>query len=143
MLLGHCKSKHRNMIMALVYNRKVFDSVPHDWIIKYFELFKVSPIIFNFLNWKTTLFLLHKSENFKSNPVYIKHHIFQAFSLSSLLFCLALIPFCLALILIPLNLIEQIMDIRAPRKVLIICFTCMIWNWLQRMITNWKCCCRR
>ena len=116
MLLGHCKSKHRNMIMALVYNRKVFDSVPHDWIIKYFELFKVSPIIFNFL----------KSENFKSNPVYIKQHIFQAFSLSSLLFCLALIPFCLALILIPLNLIEQIMDIRAPRKVLIICFTCMI-----------------
>ena len=92
MLLGHCKSKYRNMIMALVYNRKVFDSVPHGWIIKYFELFKVSPIIVNFLNWKTTLFLSHKSENFKSNTVYIKHHIFQAFSLSSLLFCLAFIP---------------------------------------------------
>ena len=48
MLLEHCKSKHRNMSMAWIDYKKAFDSVPHSWIIKSLELFKVSPIIVNF-----------------------------------------------------------------------------------------------
>ena len=85
------------MSVAWIDYRKAFDSVPHNWIIKSLELFKVSTIIVNFLkfnirNRKTTLFLSHKSGNLKSNPVDIKCGIFQGDSLSPLLFCLALIP---------------------------------------------------
>ena len=66
-------------------------------IIKSLDLFKVLPIIVNFmksnmLNWKTTLFLSHNSGNRKSNPLSIKRSIFQGHFLYSLLFCLALIP---------------------------------------------------
>ena len=43
-------------------------------------------------NWKTTLFLSPKSENLKSKPVDIKYSIFEGYSLSPLLSCLALIP---------------------------------------------------
>ena len=61
------------MSMAWIDYRKAFDSVSHNWIIKFFVLFEVSPIIVNFLesnmrNWKTTLFLSHKSGNLKTNP---------------------------------------------------------------------------
>ena len=85
------------MSMAWIDYRKTLDSVPHNQIIKSLELFKVSPILVNFLksnmnNWKTALFLSHKSGNLKSNPADIKCNIFQGDSLSSLLFCLALIP---------------------------------------------------
>ena len=84
------------MSMACIDYRKAFDSVSQNWIIKFLELFKVSPMIVNFLksnmlNWKTTLFLSYKTGNLKSNPVNIERGIFQGYSLSSLLFCLALI----------------------------------------------------
>ena len=50
------------MSMAWIDYRKTLDSVPHNQIIKSLELFKVSPILVNFLksnmnNWKTALFL--------------------------------------------------------------------------------------
>ena len=68
--------------MAWIDYRKAFDSVSHNWIIKSLELFKLSPIIVNFLtsnmlNWKTTLFLSHKFGNLKFNPVDIKSGIFK------------------------------------------------------------------
>ena len=58
-ILEHCKSKHCNISTAWIDYRKAFDSVPHSWIIEALELFKISPIITNFLkldsiNWKTT-----------------------------------------------------------------------------------------
>ena len=85
------------MSMVWIDYRKAFDSVPHNWIIKALELFKVSPIIVNFLklnmlNWKATLFLSHKSGYLKPNPVDIKCDIFQGDSLSLLLFYLAVFP---------------------------------------------------
>ena len=42
-------------------------------------------------NWKTTLFLSHKSGNLKSNLADIKCIIFQGDPLSRILSCLALI----------------------------------------------------
>ena len=69
-LLKHCKCKHRNMSMAWIHYRKVCHSVSHNWVMKSLELFKVSPMIVNFLksnmlNWNTALFLSHKNENLK------------------------------------------------------------------------------
>ena len=84
------------MSMAWIDYRKAFDNVSHNWITKALELFKVSPIIVNFLklnmlNWKTTPFLSHKSGYLKPNPVDIKCDIFQGDSFSLLLFYLAVI----------------------------------------------------
>ena len=45
MLPEHFKSKHRNISMAWIDYRKVFNSVSHNWIIKSLELFKKSHII--------------------------------------------------------------------------------------------------
>ena len=97
MLLEHCKMKHRNMSMAWIDYRKAFDSVPHSWIVKALELFKISPTVVNFLKlnmlkWKTTLNLSYKDGNITSNSIDINCGIFQGDSLSPLLFCLCLIP---------------------------------------------------
>ena len=58
------------MSMAWIHYRKVCDSVSYNWVMKSLELFKVSPMIVNFLksnmhNWNTALFLSHKTENLK------------------------------------------------------------------------------
>ena len=45
MLPKHFKSKHQNMSMAWIDYRKVFNSVSHNWMIKFLELFKKSSII--------------------------------------------------------------------------------------------------
>ena len=102
MILENCKSKHRNLSMAWIDYRKAFDSVPHDWILKSLEIYKVSPVIVNFLRsnmklWKTNLFLYHQQGTLKSNPIDITCGIFQGDSLSPLLFCLALFPLSLEL----------------------------------------------
>lgn len=42
MKIEHCKSKHHNMSMGWINYKKTFDKVPHKWIIKAFEPFKIS-----------------------------------------------------------------------------------------------------
>lgn len=86
--------------MAWIDYRKEFDSVLHDWILKALELFKVSPILINFLwvnmsLWRTILLLSQESRNLQSNPINIRCVMFQGDSLAPFLFCLALIPLSL------------------------------------------------
>ena len=97
MILENCKKGKRNLSTAWIDYRKAFDSVPHDWIIKSLELYKISPVISKFLkagmtNWKTRLLLSHNEGLSKSDFIQIKRGIFQGDSLSPLLFCMALIP---------------------------------------------------
>ena len=96
-MLENCRKKNKNLNTAWINYKKAFDSVPHEWILKAIELYKISPIISNFLrtnmtNWQTRLLLSHNNGTLKSDPVKIKRGIFQGDSLSPLLFCLALIP---------------------------------------------------
>ena len=97
MIIEDCKSKHRNLGMAWIDYRKAFDSVPHSYILKILDLFKISPVLINFLRinmsiWGTTLNLTHQNGKLKSKPIKINSGIFQRDSLSPLLFCLSLIP---------------------------------------------------
>ena len=97
MILENCRKKSRNLSIAWINYKKTFDSVPHEWILKAVEFYKISLIISNFLRtsitkWQTRLFLSHNNGTLKSDPIKIKHGIFQGDSLSPLLFCLALIP---------------------------------------------------
>ena len=97
MILENCKSNSRNLSTAWIDYKKAFDSVPHDWIVKALEIFKISPEIVNFIKvsmtaWNTTLNLSYTGGSLTSNPIDISRGIFQGDSLSPLLFCLALIP---------------------------------------------------
>lgn len=97
MLLENCRSKKRNMSTAWIDYKKAFDSVPHDWILKTLDMYKVSPFVTNFLRssmskWKTRLFLTHSNGMSESDFIKIKRGIFQGDSLSPLLFCISLIP---------------------------------------------------
>ena len=96
MIIEDCKSKHRNLSIAWIEYRKAFDSVPHSWALKVLDLFKISPVLINFLRinmsmWKITLNLTYQNGNLKLKPIKINSGIIQGDSLSPLLFCLSLI----------------------------------------------------
>ena len=93
MILENCRSRSRNLSTAWIDYRKAFDSVPHDWILKTLDMYKVSPIISNFLRgsmggWKTKLCLSHSDGVMTSEYLNIRRGIFQGDSLSPLLFVL-------------------------------------------------------
>ena len=48
MILENCRTRSKNLSTAWIDYRKAFDSVPHDWILKSLDLYKISPIISNF-----------------------------------------------------------------------------------------------
>jgi len=97
MILDDCKTKKKNLSTAWIAYKKAFDNVPHTWIIKCMEIYKICPVTVNFIGesmkcWKTTLYLNHAEGSMTSRPINIKSGIFQGDSLSPLLFCLALAP---------------------------------------------------
>lgn len=97
MNLENCRRRRRNLSAAWIDYRKAFDSVPHSWILKTLEMYKVSPVVLNFLKhsmgmWNTKLYLSHTGGTAISNRLNIRRGIFQGDSLSPLLFCLSLIP---------------------------------------------------
>ena len=52
MLLENSCSRRKNLSTAWIDYRKAFDSVPHSWLSRVLELYKVSPTIINFLKKK-------------------------------------------------------------------------------------------
>ena len=48
MILENCKKRKRNLSCAWIDYKKAFDSVPHEWILRSLELFKVSPRVVGF-----------------------------------------------------------------------------------------------
>ena len=96
-ILEEAKKKRKNLSTAWIDYKKAFDSIPHDWIIKCFKIYKISPIAINFLKesmekWKTSVILYHQEGKLESRKFNIKRGIFQGDLLSPLLFCLALAP---------------------------------------------------
>ena len=97
MILENAHTKHRNLSIAWIDYKKAFDSVPHEWIIRSFELCGISPVLIHFLKscmslWETNLHLSHSNGTVTSSGIQINCGIFQGDSISPLLFCLALIP---------------------------------------------------
>lgn len=91
------RSKCRNLSTTWINYKEVFDSMPHTWIIKSLELYKVCPTITRFIwenmkSWKTILHLNHNKGIMTSRPIKIKSGIYQGDSLSPLVYCLALVP---------------------------------------------------
>ena len=95
MIHEDCHNRKKNLSTAWVDYQKAFDSVPHDWILKCLELYKIDPKIINFLkfsmtHWETSLILNHMQGTMKSEYIRINRGIFQGDSLSPLLFCISL-----------------------------------------------------
>ena len=87
------KSRQTNLGMAWIDYKKAYDSVPHSWILKALQLYKVDPKTVRFIQnsmslWKTTLTVNNKD----ITDVTIKCGIYQGDALSPLLFCISLNP---------------------------------------------------
>ena len=50
MILENCYHRNTKLSIAWIDYKKVFDSVPHSWIEKCLETFKISPVLRNFLS---------------------------------------------------------------------------------------------
>ena len=66
-ILKNCRKRKKNLSTAWIDYKKVFDSVPHSWIIKYMALYKVHVMITSFIKsnltrWKINITLVHKQE---------------------------------------------------------------------------------
>ena len=88
-IIEDAKKKKKNLSKAWIDYKKAFDSVPHDWILKCLEMYKLSPIIVQFLTssmdqWKTTYILNHSEGTLYSRQISINSGIFQGDSLSLL-----------------------------------------------------------
>ena len=49
MIIENCHKEKRSLSTAWIDYPKAFDSVPHSWILKALDIYKVSPVIINFL----------------------------------------------------------------------------------------------
>ena len=97
MILENCHNRNTNLSIAWIDYKKAFDSVPHSWIEKCLETFKISPVLRNFLShsmrmWKTTLVLKTVENTLNAGDISINSGIFQGGYLSPVLFCVTLIP---------------------------------------------------
>lgn len=93
----HASSKNRNLHCTYIDYRKAFDSIPHSWLIKILQIYKVNPKLVDFLRnmmsqWKTTLQINANNKTLSTRQIFIKKGIYQGDSLSPLWFCLALNP---------------------------------------------------
>ena len=97
MVMDNVRLKQRNISTAWIDYKKVFDSVPHDWIIETLKIHKFDSITTTFIrktmnNWKTSLYLNHQDGQIKTDHFSINTSIFQGDSPSGLLFILSLLP---------------------------------------------------
>ena len=96
-VLEQAHKDNRNLYIAYIDYRKAFDSVPHSWLIRVLEMYKIEPLIINSLQqlmkkWTTILQLKAKISQIMSDPIRIQRGLYQGDSLSLLWFCLALNP---------------------------------------------------
>lgn len=93
-VMKQAELNQRNLTICYIDYKKAFDSVPHSWLLKTLEIYKVHPKIYNFLDnvmktWRTSINL---SSNSQTDNIEIKRGLFQGDSLSALWFCLCLNP---------------------------------------------------
>lgn len=92
------RRKRKDLSACWIDYKKAYDSVPHSWLLKILELYKIDITLYTFLRscmgqWRTVLLYPGcRSISVDDDPITIKRGIFQGDSLSPLWFCLALNP---------------------------------------------------
>ena len=96
-LLEQAHEDKENLYIAYTDYHKAFDSVPHSWLIRVLEIYKIDPLIINSIqqlmkNQTTRLQVKVKNNQITSESFRIQRGIYQGDSLSALWFCLTLNP---------------------------------------------------
>ena len=96
-ILENSKKRKKNLSRAWIDYKKAFDSVPHSWILKCLQMYKIHPVLITFIEecmsqWKTNMTQVHEEGVLETGPIRIKRGIFQGDSLSPLLFTISLNP---------------------------------------------------
>ena len=96
-VLEDCKKRARNLSMAWIDYKKAYDSVPHSWIIRCLDLYKINPAIKTFLQnimtkWSMNITLRHSTGEIELPDVKVRRGIYQGDSLSPLIFCMCIDP---------------------------------------------------
>ncbi|CAK1599864.1 unnamed protein product [Parnassius mnemosyne] len=91
------KRNRRNLSAAWIDYKKAFDSVPHTWLKRVLELYKVDCTVRDFLGqcmgqWSTILCQIGERMTAAENHIRIRRGIFQGDCLSPIWFCLSLNP---------------------------------------------------
>ena len=85
------------LVFEFVREKSLHINVPHSWIIRVLQLYKISPVIINFIAatiplWRTRLTLHHANGTISAPEIQICCGIFQGDSFSPLIFCVGLFP---------------------------------------------------
>ena len=79
-VLEQVHKDNRNLYIAHIDCRRAFDSVPHSWLIRVLEIYKIDLLIINSLQqlakkWTTTLQVKAKNNQIMSDPIHIQRGI--------------------------------------------------------------------
>lgn len=96
-VMKQTEKQQRNLITCYIDYKKAFDSIPHSWLLKILEIYKIDQHIQHFLSvtmqtWRTTIHLTTNQKRIEIDKIKINRGIFQGDSLSALWFCLCLNP---------------------------------------------------
>lgn len=96
-IVGQAVANQRNLSMAYIDYKKAYDSIPHSFLLRVLEIYRVDPVVVRFLRyamdrWSTTLHLIGGEDVLRSRTLRILRGIFQGDTFSPLWFCLALNP---------------------------------------------------
>lgn len=94
-IMKQAEKQQRNLHTCYIDYKKAYDSVPHSWLQKVLEIYKIDPKLRKFLYhamnmWKTTVHLNTDTDYIQTGPIKINRGIFQGDSLSALWFCMCL-----------------------------------------------------
>lgn len=96
-ILKQVRKRNKKLACCYIDYQKAYDSVPHSWLIQVLEIYKIHPVLVDFLrqvmkSWKTVVQLNNKEKLVTTSEIKINRGIYQGDSLSPLWFCLALNP---------------------------------------------------
>jgi hypothetical protein len=96
-VLEECKEYERNLAISFFDYEKAYDSIPHEWQIRCFEICQIDKHVINILQqlqsiWRTRLEVQRNGGTDKSTWIKFKRGFFQGDSLSPIGFCICEIP---------------------------------------------------
>nr|CAH7759759.1 unnamed protein product [Callosobruchus chinensis] len=95
--MGQARKEHRNLHICFIDYKKVLDSVPHSWLTKALQIYKINPGLRQFRTrnmetWQTNIHLKNRNGLIQTEELHIRRGIFLGDSVSSLWFSLYLNP---------------------------------------------------
>jgi hypothetical protein len=81
-IMNQACSKKRNLYGSFIDYKKAYDMIPHSWLIKILELYKIDTTTIRFFEyimsqWKTTIIVFNQTIQFNTNKISIRRGIFQ------------------------------------------------------------------